>query len=331
MKQTVLGALLLVLSSFHARAVPVDAAPIQISVLRGLVHVGERQVVVVRGGLTVPRDLYVIMPDGETLALTQRPQQSALSLRWTFTQPPGTITHGSRRALVRLVTRGRTYVTHYSIAFGGVDITAPHSPVLENTKVTLWIHTAPHVVVHVQIETPRTTTRGRVRTGLNGWVPVHTRVENAGFPFRPITVTLVAVAFSHHHRSVARADFQVLPFRFGVHLANIVVLHQVAGGWVPASNVEVGELIRVQGSGYITEPAGNMPQCVSGYITVVQDATRIQMAPLHCLEGTSNGVVADLTLSTDLKPGPAQIEVDASYINGSAHIVVPISVTVHAL
>jgi hypothetical protein len=274
----------------------------------------------------VAYQIQVIMPDGEMLSAPVKTAHTSGMVRWSFVQPPRTITRDSRRASVRLIVGDRTYEAHYSVAFDAIDVVAPHSPVAENSEIALWAHTQPRTRVTLQLSEPGSTTDRSLETGSGGWVSMHIRVQNASPPFQPVTVTFVATAVLSGTDRAARTDFQVLPFQFQVSLQNAQIFHQVTTAWAPTTSVRPGEELRVQAQSFITEPAGSMPLCASGYITIVQGSTRVQMAPIQCADGSSGAVIAELQLSRKLVAGSAQVGVDAFYENGSTHVDLPLIV-----
>jgi hypothetical protein len=303
------------------------AATIRREVRHATLHSGERQAIVIRRLPSVAYQLQVAMPDGETLAGPSQTNRPSGTVRWSFIHPPGTITHGSRRATVLLLVGEHAYRTHYLVAFDSIDIVAPHEPVAENSEITLWVHTVARTRVTLQLSEPESTTSRSLETGPRGWISVHTRVQNASFPFQAITVTVVAAAYGTSGSVAARTAFQVLPFQFQVSLQNLQILHQVKGSWVATTSAHPAEQLRIQGTSFITEPAGTMHLCVSGYVTIVQGYTAVQMAPLQCADASSGEVDTEIQLSTKLTFGPSEVDIDAVFENGSRHVSLPISIT----
>jgi hypothetical protein len=122
-------------------SVPAFADSVHLGVQHHTVHPGQHERVTVRGLSALAYQIDVTMPDGEGLSSGPKTRVRPGVIRWSFIQPPGTITRESRRAVVRLVVGNQTYKTNYAIAFGPIDVVVPRQPVPENSVVTLWVHT----------------------------------------------------------------------------------------------------------------------------------------------------------------------------------------------
>jgi hypothetical protein len=298
---------------------------VQIVLKRAVVRPGETQAVSLHGIGNTPFQLLVTMPDGETLA--PPPGSASLSGTWTFVQPPNTLTHAGRRATVTVTVGGQTIRAHYTVGFAPIDLVAPHGLIPDGSDVTVWVHTQPRTRVRLQSSPdgePFT-----LVTGPHGWTQRAFRFSNLRIapPYDPAPVALVASATVHGRHDSTRTDFMVRAFQFGASVQNIQIVHQVGTNWVPTSSVRMGEQIEIRGEPFITEPAGTTSLCVGATVSLVQSYRILQMAPMQCTNPAQPEMIADLTIGSGLVTGSADIDIDASYENGTFHASIPITVT----
>jgi hypothetical protein len=259
----------------------VHAATLKVVIKHEVVAPGQMQVVTVTGGGGITSTFHVLditFPDGQTLRV-----YSSGTNRWTFVQPPNTIAHGNRTAVVA-VDRGSTMEPlrgQYTVGFGRVDLVVPYAPLPAYTPATLWVHAKPRTRVRVAImeneATPRMVTG---RTGSVGWLKIP-------FPgdaplYGPESVLVVASVLGSRHTDVGSASFQIQQFDFKEWLGEQHVYHVQAGVWVPTDTVKLGEDIRIGGPSFYQEPAGNMPGCVSGTVEIKQSTQTLFSLPVVC-------------------------------------------------
>jgi hypothetical protein len=311
-------------------AIAHPAAAIEVRVDQHRVSPGSRQVVRVAAAPHLPVTLSVLFPNGSGLTAQGSTDMSG-GLVWSFVQPRNAITHGSRTAAITVTAGPGSATVSYAIDFAPIDLVVPGTEVRENSRVDLWVHTAPHSPVRLQLLEDRAAVAPLDgRTGPRGWLKVpFTAPTPIG---NPMTVSVLARATARGRVVHTRASFQVQEFQFGISIANPQVLHRVAGDWAPTTQVRLGEDVRFGGNSIGTEPAGNFPTCGSGAVRIAQGERTLTTLQLQCttlppgehpygMEGPY--VYADTRFTDPADIGPLQAVIEVAWENARASYTLP--------
>lgn len=174
----------------------------------------------------------------------------------------------------------------YSVSDSAALVHGPKlSPIGPNrvdagTTLVVVVQTAPQVVARLHVRFEGQINRQRRRTGKHGRAVFAYAVP---LTVRDGKVRLTADAVLHGHRLSVTKHVVVRPFVPTVGIAGVQVLQSAAAGWVPATQVRLGEAVRFVATYGVTEPAGDFfPPCVSGSLRILKDGATLVTAPVQC-------------------------------------------------
>lgn len=280
------------------------AAPhLSLAIAHRVILPGEKQIVTVKTTPQAALTLSLTLPNGARM-VQQTVTGSRGRARFTFIQPANTLSRNSRVARLKVSLDKypvRFLSGKYWVAFASIDLIVPTQPIPENSKATIWVHTAANTLVTVQATYHADPSQLSGTTGLHGWFA-------ATFHFvdstpTPATVTLSASASPAGApiQTTATVVVQAFPFTSTVILGPI--LHLQDGAWVRTDQIRVGEQFRVEGSREVQEPGGLFQTSIGGTVAICKGHTVLAEAPFQDAQASEHPDYAQFRLTDPVDAG----------------------------